>query len=171
MTATSGQKCFDLCKSGGPLGSLVKTLLVTSRWGSTKCFLTWRVSATPAGRLLFRLVPSMPRTEETEFGLWPTPSATDYKGGRKSHEWRRPNNNYRDFCRQILGQKIPCPKKTEWLMGYPTGWTDLEHLETPSCRKWRLKSSKRWVNKQRACANRPGKEIVCPNNRIKKSPM
>src|SRR4029450_12556181 len=40
---------------------------------STTCYLTWKRSATPAGRLLFRLVPSTPRTGATGFGLWPTP--------------------------------------------------------------------------------------------------
>ena len=56
-----------------PAGCLVKMLLESSAWNSTVCFLTWKVSATPRGRLLFRLVPQMPDTEETEYGLWPTP--------------------------------------------------------------------------------------------------
>lgn len=79
MTVTSGLKCVGLSKNSGPLGSLEKMLLGTSRWASTKCFLTWTHSATPQGRLLFRLSPSMPGTDETEFGLWPTPTAQNAK--------------------------------------------------------------------------------------------
>ena len=72
MTAISGQRCLTLSRHSGPLGSLVKMLLVTYPWASTKCFLTWRDRATPHKRLLFRLVPSMPRTGGIGSGLWPT---------------------------------------------------------------------------------------------------
>ena len=72
MTVTSGLKCCALSKSSDPLGSLVRTLLVSSAWRSTRCFLTWKVSATPARRLLFRLVPSTPRTGGIGSPLWPT---------------------------------------------------------------------------------------------------
>ena len=37
--------------------------------------------ATPQGRLLFRLVVSMPRIDATEFGLWATPRTSDGTGG------------------------------------------------------------------------------------------
>ena len=76
MTVTSGRKCLELYRRSGPLGSLVKMLLGSSTWRSTRCYLTWKASATPAKRLLFRLVPSMPRTEETDVRLLPTPTAT-----------------------------------------------------------------------------------------------
>lgn len=78
MTVTSGRKCCVLSKRSDPLGSLVRTLLVSSTWRSTKCFLTWKVSATPAKRLLFRLVPSMPRTGGIDARLWATPNTMDY---------------------------------------------------------------------------------------------
>jgi hypothetical protein len=78
-TVTSGRLCAKLLHSRDPLGSLAKTLLASSRWHSTMCWLTWKVSATPRGRLLFRLVPSMRPTEEIASGsLLPTPSATSY---------------------------------------------------------------------------------------------
>ena len=65
MTVTSGRKCCALSRSSGPLGSLVRTLLVSSAWRSTRCLLTWKVSATPARRLLYRLAPLTPRTGDT----------------------------------------------------------------------------------------------------------
>lgn len=48
-----------------------------ARIGSTECILTWKASSTPAGRLLFRLVPSMRLIEEIVCGLWQTPVADD----------------------------------------------------------------------------------------------
>jgi len=82
MTVRSGLKCCELLGKPSPLGSLVKTLLESSQWNSTISFLTWKTSATPRGRLLFRLVPSMPDTEGTEFGssqdaMWRTPQASE----------------------------------------------------------------------------------------------
>jgi len=78
-TVTSGLRCSELYKSAGRLGCLQKMLLVTSRWVSTKCFLTWKDKTTPANRLLFQLVPKMPVTDEIESGLWRTPMNCDYK--------------------------------------------------------------------------------------------
>ena len=77
MTATSGRKCIELLKLSGRDGSLPRMLLDTSAWASTLCYLTWKPKTTPTGRLLFRLVPSMPSTEGIECGLWRTPTAED----------------------------------------------------------------------------------------------
>jgi len=76
MTAGSGRKLCGSWLPSGPLGDCLRTLLGSSRWGSTECFLAWKASATPSGRSLFRLVPSMPRTAETVFSFWPTPTAS-----------------------------------------------------------------------------------------------
>lgn len=62
MTVTSGRKCLGLFKRSDPIGLLVRMLLASSRWHSTIVSLTWRISATPCGRLLYRLVPVMRRT-------------------------------------------------------------------------------------------------------------
>lgn len=87
MTATSGQKCARLLRTQSPIGSLVRTLMGSTVWGSTIVFLTWKPSATKSRRRLkFRLVPRMPRIDETEFGLLPTAT----KSGAKS---KRPTTN------------------------------------------------------------------------------
>lgn len=78
MTVTSGRKCSELYANCSPLGSLVKTLLESSIWHSTRYLLTWRASATPAKRLLFRLVASTPRTSETDVQSWATPTTMDH---------------------------------------------------------------------------------------------
>lgn len=131
MTVSSGLRCSKLSRLSGPLGCLEKMCLASSRWASTVCFLTWKDSATPSGRLLFQLVPWTPRTGETDCGLLPTPTASDFRGGRKGHAWRGPKNNWRDYCRQVLGEVRPGVARTEEAMGYPERWTDLSVSETP----------------------------------------
>lgn len=74
-TATSGRKWHALLARSGPVGCLLRTLLGSSRWHSTIVCLAWNASATKRGRLLFRLVPSVPGTGETASGLWRTPAA------------------------------------------------------------------------------------------------
>lgn len=82
MTAISGRTLLRSSKTSGPLGACLRTLLDTSRWGSTTCYLTWKRSATPAKHSLYRLVPSMPRTGATGFGFLPTPDAGMVNGSR-----------------------------------------------------------------------------------------
>lgn len=100
ITATSGHRCFERYGRYTPLGSLVKTLMESRRWWSPAKSLRWdaqtifskRITYTerkadspstksvqtskpkdiPSNRLLFQLVPSEHRTEETESGLSPT---------------------------------------------------------------------------------------------------
>lgn len=100
ITATSGHRCFERYGRYTQFGSLVKTLMESRRWWSPAKSLRWdaqtifskRITYTerkadspstksvqtskpkdiPSNRLLFQLVPSEHRTEETEFGLLPT---------------------------------------------------------------------------------------------------
>ena len=100
MTAISGRTCFGRFGKFSPLGSLVRTLLKSRRWWSPAKSLRWgvqticsrRITYTerkadsrstksaktlskkdiPSNHLLFQLVPSEHRTDETGFGLWPT---------------------------------------------------------------------------------------------------
>lgn len=81
MTVGSGKKCYELSQRLNLPGLLAKTLLESSKWHSTKCFLTWKPLATPQKRILFQLVPSMPRIGETGSGLSRTPKETDGSGG------------------------------------------------------------------------------------------
>ena len=78
MTAISGRRWLPLLKSYGLNGSLAKMseALLTSRWASSAAFLTWKASGTKPRHLLFQLAPSMPRTDATGSGLWPTVTAS-----------------------------------------------------------------------------------------------
>ena len=107
-TVTSGLTCSVPFTRSGPVGLLVRTLVASSRWYSPARRLTWDVSPLcserislftvsgrntssrpsavilsvkdiPSSRCLFRLVPSVPRTEGTVSGLLPTPIASDFK--------------------------------------------------------------------------------------------
>lgn len=89
MTATSGRKCCELCKSSSPLGSLVRTLLASSIWGSTKRYLIWKPQATKHGRLYFQLVPLTPPTDVTGAQLWATPNTMDYMPQRSPEALKR----------------------------------------------------------------------------------
>jgi hypothetical protein len=101
MTVRSGRRCSELLQRQDPLGCLVKTCLASSTWNSTVAFLTWKVSATPAGRLLFRLVPSMPSTDETECGLWRTPGAQDGQRGAQDGEERLAQGHAMSLASQV----------------------------------------------------------------------
>ena len=101
MTVTSGRRCFGRYGRYSPLGSLVRTLLESSRWYSPAVRLRWEAkplyservtqklrcssstSSKPSARtlnvrdiqssrLLFRLVPSVHRTAGTGCGLLPS---------------------------------------------------------------------------------------------------
>lgn len=131
MTATSGRSLSRSLPLKGPLGACLKTLLGTSRWASTMCFLTWTSLDTPHGACLFQLVPSTPRIDENGFGFWPTPLATNYKGGRLKPrqgvtQKQALTNNWQDFCSLVIGHRYPSPELTEAVMGFPTGHTEIK---------------------------------------------
>ena len=140
MTAISGRKFFGLLTNAGRIGFCVKTLLATSQWGSTLCYLTWKARATPAGRLLFQLVPRMPRTGATESGLLPTPMTTDAKnnGGPGMMNRNTPQLNAAAVMlatptteqggarlRETVSGKLNADF-VEAMMGFPVGWTLIE---------------------------------------------
>lgn len=69
---------------------------------------------------------------ETEFGLWPTPRATDGDKGTRTAEGAA-----RELARGknvdlgvFIGGGPVNPQLSEWLMGWPIGWTGCEPLET-----------------------------------------
>ena len=126
MTVISGLKCLELYRNSGPLGSLVRTLLGSSIWRSTRCTLTWKTKVTPSKRLLFRLVPPTPRTGGTDARSWPTPTAADrYTGNLKSTQ-QKPGSmhsvNLSDAVRMW-----PTPKASDYKGSGPAGTKSAVH--------------------------------------------
>ncbi len=107
MTVISGQKCLESSTSSGPLGLLEKTLLTSSIWRSTKCYLTWKTRVTKQERLLFRLAVSMPRTGGTDAPLWLGTMTASQTGG--NHSLRSPER-----------RKGRTPSPAEFVMMWPT---------------------------------------------------
>lgn len=132
---TSGLTCSVPFTRSGPVGLLVRTLVASSRWYSPVRRLTWDVSPLcserislftvsgrntssrpsavilsvkdiPSSRCLFRLVPSVPRTEGTVSGLLPTPIASDFKV-------RGPGSQQKGLPEIIREMLLPTPTATE----------------------------------------------------------
>jgi hypothetical protein len=81
-SATSGPKCADLFGPADQPPSWVSRLMRLSEWaGSTLYSMTWKMTATPAGRPIYRLRASARRTSDSGSGGertgWPTPQAFD----------------------------------------------------------------------------------------------
>jgi hypothetical protein len=76
MTDTSGRRCLERFGKFSRHGLLARTfaalLIGTGAWYSTKCRLTWKLSATKCNRLYFQLAPSTLPTDGIGFGLLPT---------------------------------------------------------------------------------------------------
>ena len=132
---TSGLTCSVPFTRSGPVGLLVRTLVASSRWYSPARRLTWDVSPLcserislytvsgrntssrpsavilsvkdiPSSRCLFRLVPSVPRTEGPVSGLLPTPIASDFKV-------RGPGSQQKGLPESIREMLLPTPTATE----------------------------------------------------------
>ena len=81
----------------------------------------------------------------TEFGyrLIPTPTACDHKGSGRLRLERGENNNLRDWFKIKFGFLYPPVAAAEYLMGFPTGHTDLKHTEMPLSHKSRKSSGEK----------------------------
>lgn len=145
MTAGSGKKLSVLLKNSDPAGVCLKILLESSLWASTMCYLTWKLSATPAGRPLFRLVPSVHRTEETEYGLWRTPDANTGNRGPKSkelyEECKRTGKHAITLNDQVKMWPTPCANCHTGAGNHGRGGENLQTAvkmwPTPAARDWR----------------------------------
>lgn len=96
-TASSGERCLELYKLLNPHGSLLKTcveyLVSKTVWYSSASVLTWKIMDLKSNRFVFQLVPSALRTDEIEYGLLLTPSATNVEG--RSEEGMKKRTEYR----------------------------------------------------------------------------
>jgi hypothetical protein len=73
----------------------------------------------------------MPRTDETDAGLWATPTAHIHKEGGFPAEYTRNTPTLTAEATEADGKPHSSgslnPNWIEWLMGYPVGYTDLSN--------------------------------------------
>ena len=150
MTVTSGRKCLELYRRSDPVGSLVRMLLESSHWRSTRCYLTWKPKTTPHKRLLFQLAVSMPRTEGIASLFWPTPSTgaalCGGTGNFKTLMAMRDAGLITEEERRQLSQGNggkTNPGLLEWLMGYEQEFTKL--IPTPRACDYKGAKPERFV--------------------------
>lgn len=141
----------------------------TQSLGSTMYTMTWKLWTMPSGVSRFRLRASARRTSATESTLrpagWPTPAASDYKGGYQGGRIRngKLSTDRLDVCAQIategrstdFGEELTGwlaatgsnvqldPGLSRWLMGLPPEWCEHAPTETLSTAKRRPSSSQR----------------------------
>ena len=89
------------------LESRLRARLLTT--GSTLYKLTWKPWTTPSGLSRSRLRASVLRTSATDSTGWPTPSATDYKGGYQGGRIRngKLSTDRLDVAAQLAGWPTP----------------------------------------------------------------
>jgi hypothetical protein len=78
-----------------------------------------------------------------EFGLsqtYPTPTRRDTQGPRGKAAQARKGNPM-DTLPNVVGG-VPHPHLSEWLLGWPIGWTDLKPLEMDKFQQWQQQHSK-----------------------------
>ena len=148
---TYGLKCleqFEKLNRGGLWARTFSELLIgTGDWYSTRCKLIWKVKGTKYNRIYFQLFPLAHRTEETEFGLLPTPMAQSRQTTEEQTMKRK--EKYGGMKRAmylenylVMGM-LPTPKNIEnptgetfqlspqfvaEMMGFPKDWTELPFL-------------------------------------------
>jgi hypothetical protein len=80
-TDISGQKCLDLLKKSNPsslLERMCKDLLTSkTAWSSDRCKMTWKVKVSKSNVSLYQLQASVLGINDSESGLWLTPSTMD----------------------------------------------------------------------------------------------
>ena len=148
MTAISGRKCSESYKRQGQLGLLVRMLLESSAWHSTKCVLTWKQKVTKSSRSLFQLAVSMPRTEETEYGL--------LRGGGRCGRPQEHQAEGQTTRRNACDHRDTGEQQTSWVLFWPTPKANKVHPMITDQNRQKL-SSRNKANLEEVIAGNCGK--------------
>ena len=117
---------------------LERSLEIWPRWGSMRNGECWE------------RIPSAPTISESESGFWPTPTHSPRDASctmETALKWNGiAKQDSLSFAvareEKAEGRHIPHgqlnPPWVEWLMGWPTGWTDLKPLEMDKFQVWWL---------------------------------
>jgi len=139
------KKTQDTCglTSGDTLNQLdlfdasLKTSKDTSVLDSEKSLATWKALVIKSRGEYSQRVKLALLTREKESTSWPTPSARDHKGGYQGGRIRNGKVSFDTLdvaAQHYSGDKNKVghlnPDWVEWLMGVPTGWTELDSWGT-----------------------------------------
>jgi hypothetical protein len=133
--ADFGQKCPESLAKYDPNTSSWRTHQCLLFEDSTECLEIFSRWGMMHDGELYPLQIATLHMKEKEFGLevFYTPTARDWKGmsGKGFRERHGEKKNLANF----LGG-IPNPEFSEWLMGWPIGWTGLKPLEMDKFQSW-----------------------------------
>jgi hypothetical protein len=100
---------------------------------------TWPKAGLMRSGACYRRAQWVPHIHDKGCSLWPTPTATDWKGGSENSLKAKANRigylRYATVPHDGGGSSYPMPSFVEALMGFPIGWTELTPSATPSCPK------------------------------------
>ena len=133
--------------------SLVRYDLDSCSWKTHLCLwsedLPWYWATLPSWGMTRRGLVFQPEmlarpTNATASGLWATPQASD---GRKVISGFGSNlRNGKNLPELGTADGWINPELSEWLMGWPQGWSDLKPLETAKFQEWQQQHSSSWPN-------------------------
>lgn len=135
MLDTSGRKCLEWLKQLNQ-PTLFRKMLVGHGLFSMKYVPRWSLLGTQRNRVLLRLLASERTISVSDIGLYPTPRATEIINGASHIAQRDHPSGLTSFVNVLEGLPAQTtnmlnPVFVESLMGYPEGWTDLDHSVTP----------------------------------------
>lgn len=107
---------------------------------SGESFPTWPRSGTMLNGECFQLPESEPRIKESAFSLLPTIAASEYKGTSTKRYLGSPHFKSGKMVEGLrVGPNCPTylsPLFADWVMDFPSGWTDLKPLAMHNYQKW-----------------------------------
>lgn len=121
----SGESSPDAFAYYDPASSSWRTLGPLRFEDSDESLATFPRSGSMRSGRLYPHAPWVPHTHESGCSLWPTPTASnrDNAGGSNSRKAAIKKGTY------VSGRVNP--NLYEWLMGFPTDWTEIAASETP----------------------------------------
>lgn len=114
-----GPRCFGSCANCDPLGSSLRTFLLSAFEARTRSSLTWKIRATPSGRPWWALGRSGRRTGATGSGFWPTATATRYGSGNNGN----PGDGRTEYATKRAPSLETCAK-LDWSTASARDWKD-----------------------------------------------
>lgn len=132
MKEISGRNLYESLEKYNPDMLLVRTCLAFYLQFMTAFAPTWKEKITKYGRSVYRLTLSVPTMRDIGWLLLPSTRASqDYKPIRcqtPQEHCKKHGNTLASglgiISPELIGQHIN-PRFSEWLMGFPEGWTDV----------------------------------------------